>query len=54
MIESAACSWRGPRWLVFLGDASYSLYLVHATLISVLLKLAAAAGILKLLQRSLF
>ena len=42
----AACSWRGPRWLVFLGDASYSLYLVHATLISVLLKLAAAAGIL--------
>ena len=42
----AAFSWRGPRWLVSLGDASYSLYLLHATLISVLLKLAAAAEIL--------
>ena len=44
----AALRWRWPRWLVFLGDASYSLYLIHGTLISMLLKLAAWAGWLTL------
>jgi exopolysaccharide production protein ExoZ len=28
-----------PRWLVYLGDASYSLYLLHGTILSLLVKL---------------
>lgn len=35
---------RWPHALVYLGDASYSLYLVHATAISILLKLAGSLG----------
>ncbi|MCX7085678.1 MAG: acyltransferase [Methylococcales bacterium] len=28
-----------PKWLVYLGDASYSLYLVHGTVLSILIKI---------------
>jgi peptidoglycan/LPS O-acetylase OafA/YrhL len=42
---AAGLSGRGPRVLVFLGDASYSIYLLHATAISVLLKLATGFGV---------
>ena len=33
-----------PRWATLLGDASYALYLIHFPLISVLCKIAIAAG----------
>lgn len=41
---AAALQRRWPGWLVHLGDASYSLYLVHATVMSALLQLAARLG----------
>ena len=47
----AALRWRWPRWLVYLGDASYSLYLLHGILISILLVLAKKAGWLSLTAR---
>ena len=28
-----------PKWIVYLGDASYSLYLVHGTILSILIKI---------------
>ncbi|HSV47725.1 MAG TPA: acyltransferase family protein, partial [Ramlibacter sp.] len=34
-----------PRWLAFIGDASYSLYLLHLALAGLLLKLAIASGL---------
>jgi peptidoglycan/LPS O-acetylase OafA/YrhL len=34
-----------PRWAQLLGDASYSLYLIHFPLVSVLCKIARAAGL---------
>lgn len=36
-----------PQWLTRLGDASYSLYLVHFTILSMLAKLIVATGFLK-------
>ena len=45
---AANLPWRWPRALVYLGDASYSLYLIHGTAISVLLKLAAWVGGIRL------
>jgi peptidoglycan/LPS O-acetylase OafA/YrhL len=36
---------RTPRWLIFLGDASYSIYLVHFCALSVVAKLAKTAAL---------
>lgn len=33
-----------PRWLVFLGDASYSIYLVHYPVLAIVIKLLNATG----------
>jgi len=40
-----------PRWLAFVGDASYSLYLLHVALAGLLLKVAAWSQLLPLLGR---
>lgn len=36
---------KAPRWLRYIGDASYSIYLLHIALMGLLLKLLALAGI---------
>lgn len=38
VLGAAASTVRMPRWLVYLGDASYSIYLLHATAISLVLR----------------
>ena len=43
--ERAGHVWGGQRWLQLLGDASYSLYLIHYPLISAGCKVATALGL---------
>ena len=53
VIGLAALEWRGrlraPRWLSFLGDASYAIYLVHIVALPVITRLMMAAGLNTLL-----
>jgi peptidoglycan/LPS O-acetylase OafA/YrhL len=42
-----------PRWAMLLGDASYALYLIHFPLISVVCKIAVAAGMSGMLGASI-